>query len=736
MKRQVLNRPPSSLSTIPSESRLSSSWRDEIEGEEVDIEEEVSVDYDDEYEYESSFEEYTSEDEEEAGEEGDMESPPIEWTSIDLENGVRLLLPENVSEFRCKAIPLWADKRMEMLSQFPHFHDETMVSEVYELEGDNIQSLNCKPKYLQIPLVLPTTRLDVHVLFRFYVMVRGDGGWTPVPAQYEDYLLKFPIQGGKYFVAYARPIPEFRRISRNAFTFVSDKDRRIKVHVPEGAVDTEMTISVKVQPVDTNRLEWYRAYDPSAFEGIYALSDILSVRHQMEKVFNMNTTVELPIDDLSEEYELKSISIENNEYVVRDLKKESSLNDVAAMPHIVNNATSCQMACVRRGVPSAALKQAALFQAGRIDICTILMFISKDNRDRWLTVEVVGSNSADRVAELRQQRNFFEILGSRSGSLWINLNDRIRVYLAGNMRSAEQVKKTKYTFQYSHQSRNNFIQFRTQKVVSGSTYSIVEVSVAGQRVHEVHFTYPDAGCDLKGIKNLCTRGAPTRKETQYYPTPVAQDPPSEPVSCGTSDTGYNTEESGRQENTNSEATPRGRSGSFTVSTVSNESGMDSGTSATVSEGESSSSRSRLSRSVSMPATASHNRPPSSNVLGSTWPEGTVASSSPLEHPVLTQESLLVLGRYVTLRDCQEALMTLGMNWDTICKIKKEAKDQDVNDVFLLLLRWYQNMRTTMDTVLLIKKLERAFKKVGRSDLSNILATVRRKRRGLKNKDFA
>ncbi|XP_046555079.1 uncharacterized protein LOC124264372 [Haliotis rubra] len=731
MARQVRNCPPSSLSTIPSESSWPSSWRDAIGGEEVPFEELVNDDDDDsdDYEYESSFEEYISEEEEEA----DAESQPVEWTTIDLQNGVKLLVPDNVSEFRCKAIPLWAEKRTDMLSQFPHYHDETMVSDVYELEGEDIQSLNCKPKYLQIPLVLPTTRLDVHVLFRFHVMVCGDGGWTPVPAQYEDCLLKFPIQGGKYFVAYARPIPEFRRISRNAFTFVSDKDKRIKVHIQEGAVDTEMTISVKVQPVDTNRLEWYRLYDPSAFEGIYALSDILSVRHKMEKVFNIDTTVELPIADLSEEeYELKSISIENNHYVVRDLKKESSLKDVAIMPHTVNNATSCQMACVRRGLPTAALIQAALFQAGRMDKCTILMFLSKDNKDRWLTVEVVGSNSADQVAESRQQRNFFEISRSRSGSFWIKLSDRIRVHLAGNMRSAEQVKKTKYSFQYIHQSRNNFIQFRTQKVVSGSAYSVVEVSIAGQQVHEVHFNYPDAGYNLKYMKNLRTYRPATREETQYYPTPVAHEPPSEVElpSCGASDTGYNTEESGRQENTRSEATTP-----MTVSASSDESGMGSGISE-MSEGASSSSRSRLSRSVSMPASASHNRPTSSNFLGSTWPEGTVASSSPSEHPVLTQESLLVLGRHVTLRDCQDALISLGMNFDTICKIKQEAKDQDANDVFLLLLRWYQNMRTTMDTVLLIKKLEGAFKKVGRSDLSNTLAKVRKKRRGLKNKDFA
>ncbi|XP_046555061.1 uncharacterized protein LOC124264348 [Haliotis rubra] len=326
----------------------------------------------DDYDYESSFEECVSEEEEEAKEESDAESQPVEWTTIDLQNGVKLLVNENISGFRCKAIPLWAEKRTEMLSQFPHYHDETMVSEVYELEGEDIKSLNCKQKYLKIPLVLPTTRLNVHVLFQFHVMVRGDDGWTLVLAQYEDCLLKFKIQAGKYFVAYARPIPEVETISRNAFTFVSDKDRRIKVHIAEGAVDTEMKIYVKVQPVDTNRLEWYRVYDPSAFEGIYALSDILSVRHKMEKVFNIDTTVELPIADLTEEeYELKSISIENNNYVVRDLKKESSLKDVAIMPHTVNNATSCQMACVRRGLPSAALIQAALFQAGRVDKCTI-----------------------------------------------------------------------------------------------------------------------------------------------------------------------------------------------------------------------------------------------------------------------------------------------------------------------------------------------------------------------------
>lgn len=63
---------------------------------------------------------------------------------------------------------------------------------------------------------------------------------------FQDYLLKFRVKCGEYFVAYARPIPEFKRISGNAFTFVSNKDKCIKVHIPKGAVDTEMTIAVKV----------------------------------------------------------------------------------------------------------------------------------------------------------------------------------------------------------------------------------------------------------------------------------------------------------------------------------------------------------------------------------------------------------------------------------------------------------------------------------------------------------
>ncbi|XP_071093447.1 uncharacterized protein [Haliotis cracherodii] len=717
IRREVRNRPPSELSTIPGESSLGSSWRDDIGGVAVKYEEEVDDD-DSEYEYDDSFEEYTSEEEEE--EEGGKEEEclereevqPVEWKTIDLQNGVKLLVPEVVSEFKCQAVPLSAETRTEMLTLFPHYHDETMVSDVYRLEGQEIKSLDCNPKFLHIPLVLPTTRLDVNVLFRFHVMVCGDDGWAPVPAQYEDYLLKFPVQSGKYFVAYARPIPEFKRISRNAFTFVSDKDKCIKVHIPEGAVDTEMTISVKVQPVDTDRLKWYRAYDPTAFEGIYALSDILSVRHKMENVFRIDTSVQLPIADLSEEdYELKGISIENNNYVIRDIEKESSFKGFAVMTHTVNNDTSCQVACVRQGVASSALREAAMFQARKMDMCTVLMYISKENRDRWLTVELVESPSANQVAEARQQRNYFEIIGSRSGNFPVHLKDRIRVHLSGNMRSAEQVKKTKYTFAYKSLLRNNCIQFRTQKASAGTTYSVVEVSIGAQRVHEVHFNYPEPGYNIKEIKNLCQyriESVLTTEQTKSSPSRTpAQEPPritdSETTSSsgGSSDTGYNTEGSERHR----DAPPRmRRSESLTVPEA--------------NEGVSGSTASILSRSVSLPES------------------DTAASSTPEhEHQILTEKSFHVLGRHVTLRDCQNVLITLGMNFDTISKIKQDARDKDVSAVFLLLLRWYQSMKATKKSADLIKDLERALVKNGRADLSRKLQKVRRKGRGLTNKDF-
>ncbi|XP_046361484.2 uncharacterized protein LOC124138711 [Haliotis rufescens] len=716
IRREVRNRPPSELSTIPSESSWVSSWREETGGEDVEYEEEVE----DEYEYEDSFEEYISEEEEKDEE----ERQPVEWTAIDLQNGVKLLVPEVVSEFKCQAVPLSAERRTEILMQFPHYHDETMVSDVYRLEGQEIKSLNCNPKFLQIPLVLPTTRLDVNVLFRFHVMVYGDGVWTSVPAQYEDNLLKFRVKCGEYFVAYARPIPEFKRISGNAFTFVSNKDKCIKVHIPKGAVDTEMTIAVKVQPVDTDRLKWYRAYDPTAFEGIYALSDILSVRHKMENVFRIDTSVQLPIADFSEEdYELKGISIENNNYVIRDIEKESSFKGVAVMPHTVNNDTSCQVACVRQGVASSALREAALFQARKMDMCTVLMYISKENRDRWLTVELVESPSANQAAEARQQRNYFEIIGSRSGNVPVHLMDRIRVHLSGNMRSAEQIKKTKYTFEYKNQLRNNCIQFRTQKVSTGTTYSVVEVSIGAQRVLEVHFNYPDKGYKLKEMNILWRHGA-TTEQTQYPPTrtPPAQEPPPIPdsetasSSGSTNDTGYNTEGSERH----SDASSRMRR-----SESLNASSDDSGACPATNEGESGSTTSRLSRSVS------RNRPTSA------WAEETVVSSAPeYEHPVLTQRSLLVLARNVPLSVCQEALITLGMNLDTINKIKQDAKDDDVNEVFLILLRWYQRMKTTKDSVDLIKDLEAAFKSAGRTDLSTRIENVRDEERGFTNEDFA
>jgi len=59
--------------------------------------------------------------------------------------------------------------------------------------------------------------------------------------------LTFPVKDVQCFVMYARPIPEFTKISSKGFTFISDKDRKIRVEIPEGAVEGEMTISVKVQ---------------------------------------------------------------------------------------------------------------------------------------------------------------------------------------------------------------------------------------------------------------------------------------------------------------------------------------------------------------------------------------------------------------------------------------------------------------------------------------------------------
>lgn len=66
-----------------------------------------------------------------------------------------------------------------------------------------------------------------------------------------------------------------------------------------------------------NRLEWYRAYDPDVCEGIYALSDILSVRYAVDRAFNKPAEVELPIEDTgSDEVEVKWLNVDNGVYSV------------------------------------------------------------------------------------------------------------------------------------------------------------------------------------------------------------------------------------------------------------------------------------------------------------------------------------------------------------------------------------------------------------------------------------
>jgi len=95
-----------------------------------------------------------------------------------------------------------------------------------------------------------------------------------------------------------------------------------------------------VQPVSTDRIKWYRAYDPTAFEGIYALSDILSVRHKMKAVFAKGASVQLPIDHtIAKEYETKAFKIEDGNYKIIKTKTDSTQNGQVTIPYIVRNST-------------------------------------------------------------------------------------------------------------------------------------------------------------------------------------------------------------------------------------------------------------------------------------------------------------------------------------------------------------------------------------------------------------
>ncbi len=101
-------------------------------------------------------------------------------------------------------------------------------------------------------------------------------------------------------------------------------------------VPTSEDCIFQVRPTNAGRLEWYRGYDPSAFDGIYAFSDIISVRHASDNKFQKKTTVMVPVDaKTTEEFEVRSLNIEHGSYEMAEEEQHEFINGSVKMSHTV-----------------------------------------------------------------------------------------------------------------------------------------------------------------------------------------------------------------------------------------------------------------------------------------------------------------------------------------------------------------------------------------------------------------
>ncbi|XP_048252159.1 uncharacterized protein LOC125380059 isoform X1 [Haliotis rufescens] len=442
---------------------------------------------------EAEEEEEADEEEEEAEEEAILHH----YRDQDLGKGIVLKVPTGAPDIDCHVEPVCAEDRTLMLDEFSRTDNDMMVSDLYRVVGNGFPQVNNTPYKLQLPLHLPSTKLDKRDLLQFMVFKKGEA-WTSDEANYEDDLACFQVEHLNHFVVYARQRGEVINITPRGYTFVSSKDQRIRVEVPDGAVDTEMTISIQIQPTSMNRLEWYRAYDPGVCEGIYALSDILSIRYAVDRAFNKPAEVELPIEDTgSDEVEVKWLNVDNGVYSVSSGDHGIS-NGSVRMSHGTTGTNSCQATLVRPGVSDDRLIECAMLQRNELSKCKILTFLSRAAgiNCKCITIEVVESPNAGRRVRYRQKKGFHEIKQSRSPDIDVLRDERIRLSFSGNIQLVDKREMKNLTFQYTSTSEENFVDTRIKRVgfMCGVSYGIVTIKIGSDKWHEIHF-YADYPLD-------------------------------------------------------------------------------------------------------------------------------------------------------------------------------------------------------------------------------------------------
>lgn len=102
----------------------------------------------------------------------------------DLGKGIVLKVPTGGSDIDCHVEPVCAEDRTLMLDEFSRTDNDMMVSDLYRVVGNGFPQVNNTPYKLQVPLHLPSTKLDKRDLLQFMVFKKLEE-WTSDEANYE-----------------------------------------------------------------------------------------------------------------------------------------------------------------------------------------------------------------------------------------------------------------------------------------------------------------------------------------------------------------------------------------------------------------------------------------------------------------------------------------------------------------------------------------------------------------------
>ncbi|KAK3606420.1 hypothetical protein CHS0354_041356 [Potamilus streckersoni] len=362
-----------------------------------------------------------------------------------------------------EALPTSNEEKNEEMEKMPQeIKDRCMLlgtsdrSEMFKFKGKKFDFQDaCK-------ITIKFSGKDISQDLDFYAVIKQNGVWNEIPAELtKDNKVTFKCRRMDYFYIVSCPKTTVTELKRNSsHTYVHQSNPQTSIHFPEGSVENDTQIIIKVVPVTKERLEVLNNVYPNPIIKNMS-SDVVSVHMPELKELQKPATLQLHVEEnmTSEEYKTLLFTIEGDQAIV----SEENVNDIGSGTY------SCELRKINkcgliqivqplddRSLNMEAVKEEFLVAINEATPCRVVTFINQqNNRVRTEIVKIANR----RIVHYSLKQQEYVCLAEDVPVITLGNGHKVQAHLSGAIRCSSASNSLGFFVIFQTHGENNYMEF-------------------------------------------------------------------------------------------------------------------------------------------------------------------------------------------------------------------------------------------------------------------------------------